>query len=149
MIELLNLLSTVVVGLFAGSLLIEGMVLVPYWRSMTAESFFSLHGEFGPRLFRYFAPLTTAALALPLITAALGFFASSGHNFWAWLAAGLLAAVTATFPLYFSAANQSFADRSLTDDALPGELSRWSKVHTFRTILALVAFSACVISNSG
>lgn len=149
MIDLLNLLSTVAVGLFTGSLLIEGMVLAPYWRSMTPESFFRLHSEFGPRLFRYFAPLTTAAFALPAITAALGFFVSSGHNFWTWLAAGLLAVVTATFPLYFRAANQRFADRSLTDDALRTELSRWSRVHIFRTILALGAFLACVISNGG
>ncbi len=57
MMDPVNLLTVVVLGLYAGSLLTEGMLLVPHWRSMEPENFFRLHGEFGPRLFRYFAPL--------------------------------------------------------------------------------------------
>jgi hypothetical protein len=145
--EYVNLFSVFAVGLFAGSLLLEGMVLVPFWRTMDADSFFHFHGEFGPRLFGYFAPLTTIAVTLPVVNAMAGFLSKNGHDLWAWMAAGLLLVVAATFPLYFKAANQSFADRSLTNDALPTELSRWSKVHSFRTVLALLAFIMCLKSS--
>ena len=146
MMDPVNLLTVVVVGLYAGSLLTEGVLLVPYWRSMEPENFFRLHGQFGPRLFRYFAPLTIAAVALPIIAAARGFFAPSGHNFWAWLSAGLLLIALAIFFFYFRAANLRFAERSLSDDALKTELSRWSRFHTFRTILAIAAFAAYALA---
>ncbi len=146
MMDPVNLLTVVVLGLYAGSLLTEGMLLVPHWRSMEPENFFRLHGEFGPRLFRYFAPLTIAAVALSIIAVARGFFGPSGHNFWAWLAAGLLLIVLAIFYFHFRAANLRFAESSLSNDALKKELSRWSHFHTFRTILAIAAFAAYALS---
>ncbi len=62
MLETIPLLSTMALGLFTGSLLTEGMILVPYWKRMPASEFIKLHGTLGPQLFRYFAPLTTIAV---------------------------------------------------------------------------------------
>jgi hypothetical protein len=59
MIETLTVLTTLVLGLFAGSLLTEALLLVPYFRSLRFEEFNRSHREFGPRLFRYYAPLTS------------------------------------------------------------------------------------------
>jgi anthrone oxygenase-like protein len=146
MLDPLNVLAVVVVGLYAGSLLTEAMLLVPYWRSMEAEDFFRLHGEFGPRLFRFFAPLTIAAVVLPLLAAARGFLAASGPNLWALTAAGLLLVVLVIFFVYFRAANQRFADRALSNDALKSELIRWSQFHTFRTALTIIAFAASILA---
>jgi membrane protease YdiL (CAAX protease family) len=146
MVDVYNVLTVVVVGLYAGSLLTEAMLLVPYWRTMAAEDFFRLHGEFGPRLFRFFAPLTIAAVVLPLLAAVRGFLAPSGPNFWALAAVGLLLVVLAIFFVYFRAANQRFADRALSNDALKSELTRWSRFHTFRTVLTITAFAASVLA---
>ena len=63
----------------------------------------------------------------------------------AWLSAALIVTVTLTFPLYFKAANQAFADRTLNETELPRELTRWAGVHTFRTLLALLGFAASVV----
>lgn len=39
MIDILSIFSTLMLGLFAGSLLTEGGILVPYWKKMTPENF--------------------------------------------------------------------------------------------------------------
>jgi hypothetical protein len=53
-IEILKIVSTGLLGLFVGALLAEGALFVPYWKTLKAEAFFSLHKEYGPRLYRFF-----------------------------------------------------------------------------------------------
>ena len=140
MADILYLISTLLIGLYAGSLLTEAMVLVPYWRKMDAAEFFRLHGTLGPKLFRYFAPLTTltvvSAIAVPLL--------NQGKTL-AWIiSAGLCAATLIIFFAYFKKANQSFAQHSLSDAALKDELTRWSRWHWLRTVLVIIAFGSSI-----
>ena len=143
-LDLLSFATACVLGVSAGSLLTEALLLVPYWRTLKMEPFYTLHRDFGPRLFRYFAPLTSVAVLLPIGSAARGFLATGQHDPIAWLSAALIVAVTLTFPLYFRNANQAFADRKLKETERARELARWAKVHGFRTVLALLAFAASV-----
>ncbi len=131
-IDILHVLTTVMIGLYAGSLLTEAMILVPYWRRMEPAEFFRLHGTMGPPLFRYFAPLTTAAVFLSVIAAIFG-------GFWQILAACLCVTALIIFFLYFKNANQSFADHSLETADLPSELSRWASWHWLRTVIIILA----------
>lgn len=144
MIDALNILSTLMLGIFAGALLTEGMVLVPYWRKMAPEDFFRLHGEMGPSLFRYFAPLTVSSVLLA-IAAAIVSLADPTISY-ARLAAGGGAALTLViFFVYFKSANQAFADHSLTDEELISELARWATWHWIRTVIIIIAFAVSVI----
>lgn len=146
MIEILNSLSTIGLGLFAGALLTEGMILVPYWRKMDPKAFFRLHGEMGPNLFRYFAPLTVITVLLAMASSAMTLLspAFSASRF----IAGCCAALTLLiFFIYFKAANQSFADRSLPLDALKSELSRWATWHWIRTAIIVFAFTLSVTAG--
>lgn len=146
MIEALTVLTTLVLGLFAGSLLTEALLLVPYFRSLSFEEFNRLHHEFGPRLYRYYAPLTISATLVPLATAAATLLDYPRINLFAWLAAALVLVILATYVFYFRAANLAFAERRLDEPALAKELTRWASVHTFRTALALCAFIASVLA---
>ncbi|WP_189496685.1 DUF1772 domain-containing protein [Algimonas arctica] len=143
MLEPLNLLSTLIVGLYAGSLLTEATILVPYWRRMDPSEFFRLHGSLGPRLFRYYAPLTASAVALSLIVAVLNQAQNMAWN----VTAGLCLTALGIFFVYFSKANKSFADHSLKHDALAGELSRWANWHWLRTILIIIAFASSIAGH--
>lgn len=134
---ILQTLTTSVIGLYAGSLLTEGVILVPYWRRMSAEDFFSKHSEMGPSLFKYFAPLTTLAVILSVITAIV---AGGCHVY----AAGLCVSALIIFFLYFKKANASFADHSLANDALAGELKKWATWHWIRTVIIIAALIASV-----
>ncbi len=146
MIEALMVLTTLVLGLFAGSLLTEALLLVPYFRSLSFEDFNRLHGAFGPRLFRYYAPLTIAATVIPLAAAAATILDYPRTNFFAWSAAALVLVILGTYIFYFRAANLAFAERRLDEPALTKELARWASVHTFRTALAMCAFIASVLA---
>ncbi|NRA29753.1 MAG: DUF1772 domain-containing protein [Parvularculaceae bacterium] len=139
--DIIALLSTVSIGLLAGSLLLEGAIFIPYWRRMDPSEFFRLHGTLGPHLFTYFAPLTTATVVLSVVAAALA-LDEPAHI----VAAILCLALLAIFFVYFRKANASFADGSLSEDDLAAELKRWNAWHWVRTWLLLVAFVLSVLS---
>lgn len=147
MTEAPTALTTIILGLFAGSLLTEALLLVPYFRSLSFDEFNRLHHAFGPRLYRYYAPLTIAATVLPLVSAAVATFTHRELPLFACLAAALSLVILATYFLYFRAANLAFAEKRLDEAALTKELSRWASVHTFRTALALGAFVASTLAT--
>jgi hypothetical protein len=67
--QLFPLMAAASLGLLAGALLAEDRLLLPYWRTLSAEAFYALHPTFEPMLYRFFAPLTMAApLAVVLAT---------------------------------------------------------------------------------
>ncbi|MEM9603118.1 MAG: hypothetical protein AAGA11_09665 [Pseudomonadota bacterium] len=137
-VEWLHVLATVALGLYAGSLLTEGALLVPYWRTLSPSAFFGLHGDFGPRLFRFFFPVTNAAVWLSVASALLDRF----DNAYRTVAAVLCLAALATFFLFFKRANAAFAARTLSDEALASALARWALWHWVRTVAAVLAFAA-------
>lgn len=50
--QLLPLIAAVSLGLLAGALLAEDRLLVPYWRTVSAETFYALHPTYGPLLYQ-------------------------------------------------------------------------------------------------
>ena len=141
MLDILAYASSFFLGLFAGSLLTEAMILVPYWRRMPAADFLTLHHTLGAKLFQYFAPLTTITVVLGIVNAIF----HGGKN-WGYNLAGVLCFVTlAIFFIYFKKANQSFADQSLQPEELGAELARWSAWHWVRTVLILAALGASLV----
>lgn len=144
MIEVLYIAATLIVGLYAGSLLTEAMILVPYWRRMEPAEFFRLHGQLGPKLFQFYAPLTTGAVALAVIAA----IANGGENLaWVMTAVICLSALLIFFA-YFKKANESFANHSLKDEDLAKELSRWAFWHWLRTILIIIALGSSIAGHA-
>lgn len=144
MIESLYVISTLFLGLFAGSLLTEAMILVPYWRRMEPVEFFSLHGSLGPSLFRYFAPLTSLAVMLSVLVAA-----NVGTENLPWLTSAVLSlAALAIFFIYFRSANNKFAAHDIADEELSAELQRWSNWHWVRTVLVVIALAASIYGHA-
>ena len=144
--ELLQLLTSLILGLFVGSLLTEGMILVPYWRSLNPETFLALHGALGPRLFRYFAPLTVASTLIPAVTFIYCFWVGAEGWTYSAIVAAIQLAILGIFFYYFKSANASFASGSVGVDGLPAELSRWSNWHWLRTTMGLVAFALSLMA---
>ena len=144
MIELFFLFTTLVLGLFAGSLLTEATILVPYWRRMKPTDFFSLHSSLGPNLFRYYAPLTTLAVVLAVTTSVM-----VGISNIPWLiCAGLCLSALAIFFIYFRKANNRFATHDINENELSSELQRRSNWHWLRTIMVIVALSFSIYGHT-
>ena len=147
--EVLAFLSAADLALFVGALLTEAMVLVPMWRTLQPQDFFTLHAAHAHRLYTFFAPLTVGATLLA-VGAAIAAVATGGPLISASVAAGVLALVIlSTYGLYFQRANASFADGSLTHEALPAELARWASWHWFRTAVGLVALALALLALRG
>ena len=149
----LRLGSAVAVGLLAGALSLEGLVLVPYWRSLRPDAFADLHAGFAPLLYRFFAPLTAAATSIALASGlAVAGQAERTPADWSTVASsGLAVSLLAFYRLYFHAANKRLpvlaAARS--DAALSAELCRWQRIHLARTVVSVAAFVLATLGVTG
>ena len=143
MLDLLSLISTLMLGLFAGSLLTEACILVPYWRRMAPGDFLRLHATLGPKLFHFFAPLTTIAVMLAVVLAV-----ANGFDNRAWTLAAILCLITfAVFFIYFRSANNRFANHDISENKLGDELKRWSTWHWLRTVITIIALGSSIYGH--
>ncbi len=144
-IEILQLISSLALGLLVGSLLTEAMILVPYWRSMEPKEFLRLHSTLGPRLYTYFAPLTILATMLPVFAAVVPIIMGTTPH-WLSLVPAIITLVMLTIYFgYFKGANDSFKTGSVGVDGLPEELAKWAAWHWVRVILGISAFFTSLI----
>lgn len=144
--DVLCLLSVAVLGIFAGAMLTEGGVLVPYWRSLPPSEFFAWYAANDERLLGFFGPLTSVAALLALCAALAAVWARRPGRWLALLSAALSFAAVATFFLYFQDANARFSDASIDPSQLPAELARWASWHWVRTAVSCVALAAALLS---
>ncbi|MDW3646397.1 MAG: hypothetical protein R8P61_05030 [Bacteroidia bacterium] len=144
----LLILSTGILGIFLGAQITEAVLFVPYWKSLDPDDFFELHKTYGKKIHQFFAPLTIAATLIPLATVGYQMIKQDDHLL-LWGVMGLATvAFFSTYFLYFKKANQSFADRSLSNEALPRELNKWGNWHwgrIFFEILALLSALALLL----
>jgi hypothetical protein len=147
--EVMLFLSAAGLALFVGALLTEAMVLVPMWRTLQPQEFFTLHAAHAHRLYTFFAPLTVSATLLAVGAAIASVATDRPLSSAAVVAAVLALFVLSTYFLYFQRANASFAAASITHEALPAELARWASWHWFRTAIGLVALASALLALRG
>jgi len=145
---ILELMAALSSGIYAGALLTEACILVPFWQRMNPENFLSMHHQMGPSLFRFYAPVTIAGTVLPIIAYTAAYMNDSQSAlYWA------VCAVIALFMLgiyfaYFKSANESFKTGSIDVKHLNAELSRWAFLHKLRTSLAITGLFAALLAIS-
>ena len=142
--DLLLLISAGSLGLFAGAMVTEGIVLVPYWRSLPPAAFFAWYAANDRRLLRFFGQLTSATALLVVVAAVVALWTGHPAAAHAALSAALMIAVVASFFLYFKRANQSFATASIDPAAVATELARWAAWHWLRTLLSFLAVASAL-----
>ena len=138
------LLAAVALGLTAGALLVEGAILVPFWRSLQPAFFLGWYKEHAGLLLNFFGPLEVAAAVLTIAAAALNWGSQAVSSRLLVVSAVLAVAVLAVFPLYFQRVNASFAAGTIGVDRVTEELRRWSSWHWVRTIIATAAFISAI-----
>ncbi|MEL6254789.1 MAG: hypothetical protein AAFR87_22445 [Bacteroidota bacterium] len=141
----LLILSTGILGIFLGAQITEATLFVPYWKSLKPDDFFELHKTYGKKIHQFFAPLTIAATLIPLTTVGYHIILHE-DNLLTWGVMGFATvAFFSTYFLYFKKANQSFADRSLSNEALPEELKKWGNWHWGRICFEAIALLAALV----
>jgi RimJ/RimL family protein N-acetyltransferase len=144
--EIVRFLSAASLGLFAGGMLTEGCVLVPYWRSLPPAEFFAWYAANDRRLLGFFRPLTSVTALLAIAAALISLWEDHPGRWFALLAAVLMVVVVSTFFLYFEKANAGFSAASLGKDEVAAELTRWAAWHWWRTGLSFAALAAAMLS---
>jgi len=144
--DLLRYLAVAALGIFAGAMLTEGGVLVPFWRSLAPGEFLRWYAANCGRLLAFFGPVTSMSAVLALLAALASLWDGHPGRWWATTAAVLALVVAATFFVYFEQANTSFEQGTIAVDAVPAELARWSSWHNVRTALSVAALAASLLS---
>ena len=133
MIEIFEFATVVMTGLLAGALLTEAFILVPYWKKMPSDEFLRLHHTMSPSLFRYYAPLTVAGSALPILTSILYFNLQGSDGSW-WLVSCFCAISLLGFYFgFFKNANLAFATNKDSKIAR-AILEKWAFLHKQRAL---------------
>jgi len=144
--ELLALFAVASLGIFFGAMLTEGLVLVPYWRSVPAGDFYTWYGANDKRLLGFFGPLTWLAALSALAAAGISLWTTHPGRWYAVAAAACALVVVAMFFFYFERANASFSLGKMPADELRVELDRWAAWHWVRNGLSLAALTAAVLA---
>ncbi len=144
--ELLRYLAAASLGVFAGAMLTEGGVLVPYWRSLAPDEFLRWYAANAQRLLAFFSPVTSVSAVLAILAAVASLWEGHPGRWYALVAAGLAVGIVASFFLYFEQANASFAAATIAVDAVPAELARWSAWHNARSALSVVALVSSLLA---
>ncbi len=148
-IETLQILTSLFLGILVGSLLLEAMVFVPIWKKMDPKLFLDQHTDMSPIIYAYFNPITILGTLTPIVTG-IYIFLLEDNFAWLQLVPGIVGlTLLLIYYIYFKAANQSFFDGSVGIDGLSKELMRWGNWHWLRTILGIFGFIiSLIILNS-
>lgn len=144
-LKILLLLSTCTLGVFLGTQLAEAVLIVPYWKNLTSDAFFEFHKTYGKKLYQFYAPLTIVATILPAITFIYSLLNNSKTDILMWFMFIFTLLFFATFYVYFKEANLSFAERTISNESLSGELIKWENWHWARIFCEAIAFICGVI----
>ena len=141
-----SLVAVGLLGITAGAMLTEAVVLVPYWQSLAPTAFFGWYADNAALLVDFYSPLEVGT-AIATLAAAIVFSAQGlrGARFM-WVAAILSLLVIGTFFVYFKDANASFADQSIDAHALADALVTWERWQWGRVALGVAAFLASIVA---
>src|SRR5262249_47342401 len=138
---LLQRLAVAALGVYAGGNLTEGVVLVPYRRSLAPAGVYAWYAAHDPGLLRVFTARPRLAAAVARGASAVPGDPGRWHSA---LAAVATLAAGLTFPVYFRQANAGFSAGTVAD--LPAELRRWAAWHWARTACTLGALVAALLA---
>ena len=116
-------------AVFLGSQITEGVILVPYWQSLSAATFHAFYQDFGPSIGRFYTFLTIIAALIPIVITIYCFLKKAKALPYALVSTIFSVLFVACFYMYFKGANELFYQSILSEEALKTELIRWNKWH--------------------
>lgn len=144
--EALRWVAAASLGIYAGAMLTEAGVLVPFWRELPPADFLRWYRANTGRLNGFFGAVTVAAVLFALLAAATSLWQGHPGRWWAVAAAVVPLGLLGGYFAYFEPANVSFAEGTIAPDAVPAALARWHLWHNVRTALTVLAFVASLLA---
>ena len=138
--------SIVIFSIFIGSQITEGVLLVPYWKSLSSEDFYSYYNQFGPSIGQFYTILTIIAALIPISLSIYCKLYNSDALKHALISSLFAILFIACFYVYFKDANDLFYQASLTSEELKKELITWSYWHWGRIVLEFISLFFLILT---
>jgi zinc transporter ZupT len=148
-VSTLMILTCLVLGLLAGGMLVIGVSLVSFWKSLSPSDFQTWFASHAHLVARLMIPLGVGGTAVTVAAVVACWRASRTARRWLLVAAVSAMGVMVTYPLFFEAANEAFGRGGLSDSATRSLLDRWVTWHWFRTGLGAFGFFAALRALHG
>lgn len=142
----LKYILVVIFSVFLGSQITEGVLLVPYWQSLSSSDFYNYYQAFGPAIGTFYTILTIAAALVPVFLA-IYFFRTKSEGLTYSLISCLFAVLfVACFYVYFKDANELFYNAAFDETNLKNELITWSRWHWGRVIIECLSLVYLILA---
>jgi hypothetical protein len=138
--------SVLTFGLLTGAMLLIGVSIVGFWKSVTPSDFVSWFASHSSRLGVIMVPLGTITLLLSLAAVVVSWRSRLKQRQWAIIAALCAVCVMVSYPVFFAEANATFVAGGLSDSDVRALLDKWAVWHWGRTLLGLVGFVAATLA---
>jgi hypothetical protein len=145
----LLILTCLVLGLLAGGMLVIGVSLVSFWKSLSPSDFQAWFASHSHLVGRLMIPLGVGGIAVTVAAVVACWRGSATGRRWLLIAAVSVMGVMVTYPLFFAATNDAFVRGGLSDAAARALLDRWAIWHWIRTGLGGVGFVAALRALHG
>lgn len=132
-------LSVAFFSIFVGSQITEGVLLVPYWQSLSSTEFYAYYAAFGPEIGQFYTILTIIAALIPIGISIYCKSINSKALTFAAISSIFALLFVSSFYIYFKATNELFYQGAFDDVALKNELVTWSYWHWGRIFLELLS----------
>ncbi len=135
-------ISTLLLGLLTGGMVLMAFGLVPYWRSLDPLEFTRMFTNSLPTVGKTLVILTISSTVSVILAAGLAIWKKLPSRYWLTAGAVTTIIVLATVPIYFSSANVLLLHGNLSNIEITSELKTWQEIHMFRTIVVFWGFFA-------
>src|SRR5499433_1917443 len=136
----LTMLTCLVLGLLAGGMLVIGVALVSFWKSLSPADFQAWFAAYSHLIGRLMLPLGGAGVAASVATLVTCWSGPATRRGWLLIAALSVIGVMVTYPIFFAGANESFERGGLSESTVRSLLDRWATWHWIRTGLGIIGF---------
>lgn len=140
--------SMVIFSIFIGSQITEGVLLVPYWQSLSSADFYSYYNKFGPSIALFYTILTIIAALIPIFLSIYCKLINSKALKFALISSFFAILFIASFYIYFKEANELFSQAAFSDMELKNELVTWSNWHWGRIVIEFISLFFLIRSLS-
>jgi hypothetical protein len=147
--SILLVLTCFVLGLLTGGMLVIGVSLVSFWKSLSPTDFQAWFASHSHLIGRLMIPLGVGGSAVAVAAVIACWRGSVMRPRWLLTAAVSTVSVMITYPLFFAATNEAFVGGGLSDSAVRSLLSQWVVWHWIRTGLGALGFMAALRALHG
>lgn len=138
--------SIAIFSIFIGSQITEGVLLVPYWQSLSSTDFYSYYNRFGPSIGQFYTILTIIAALIPIVVSIYCKLINSDALKFGLLSSFFAMLFLSSFYIYFKDANELFYQANLSEVELKKELITWSYWHWGRIIVEFISLSFLMLT---